>query len=162
MAHLPKHPCSLSDYKNPICFGRSTTSQDILKHIDTFIAYPILFILKRGNAEKAVIAYKEVTTNNQNRTKVDTYFETPWTEYLQLEIKGTTTDTIYNNFLKQISPNLEKQDSTDIKVAVEEDKTRQKIQKQIDTIKRQITNEPQPNKRQNLARQRIELEKQLR
>jgi len=46
------------------------------------------------------------------------------------------------------------------KVAVETNKEREKLQKQIDAMNRQIANEPSIAKKQELARERHSLERQ--
>ena len=39
----------------------------VLKHIDTYIPYPILFIIRKSGSSKAAISYKETTARNQVR-----------------------------------------------------------------------------------------------
>jgi hypothetical protein len=65
-----------------IALKGSEISTGILKHIDTFIPYPILFILKKPGSTKAVISFKESTIKNENQMKVDTYFDTGWKDAL--------------------------------------------------------------------------------
>ena len=86
----------------------SDISTSLLKHIDTFIPYPILYILKKSNQQKAVISFKEQGVKYENQMKVDTYFETQWLEELELGLKGRSVDEIYKNFLFQIAPKLSK------------------------------------------------------
>lgn len=133
-------------------------SPTLLKHIDTFIPYPILYILKRSNQQKAVISFKEQGVKNENQMKVDTYFETQWLEKLELGLKGRSVDEIYKNFLFQIAPKLSKLNQKDTKSAVQTNKEKEKIQKQIDLINKKIISEPSIAKKQELARQRHTLE----
>lgn len=144
-----------------ITLKQAELSNGVLKHIDTFIPYPILFVLKKQGAEKAVISFKEPGVKNENQMKVDSYYETPWQQKLQLELKGRSVDEIYRNFLFQITPELHAQGHADTKVAVESNKERLKLQKQIDALNKQIASEPSAAKRQELARERhlLEIEK---
>ncbi len=144
-----------------ITLKRSELSPAVLKHIDTFIPYPILFVLKRPNATKAVISFKEAGVKNENQMKVDSYYETPWQQELQFELKGRSVDEIYKNYLFQIAPKLKNTAQTDTKSAVETNKEREKIQKQIDTINKKIASEPSLAKKQELARERYTLEGKL-
>ena len=136
-------------------------SPTLLKHIDTFIPYPILYILKRSNQQKAVISFKEQGVKNENQMKVDTYFETQWLEKLELGLKGRSVDEIYKNFLFQIAPKLSKLNQKDTKSAVQTNKEKEKIQKQIDLINKKIISEPSIAKKQELARKRHDLEQEL-
>ena len=117
-----------------ITLKSSEISTSLLKHIDTFIPYPILYVLKRSNAQKAVISFKEQGIKNENQMKVDTYFETQWLEESELELKGRSVDEIYKNFLFQIAPQLSQLNQNDTKSAVQSNKEKEKIQKQIDLI----------------------------
>lgn len=144
-----------------ITLKQSELSTSLLKHIDTFIPYPILFILKRQGAKKAVISFKEPGIKNENQMKVDSYYETPWQQELELPLKGRSVDEIYKYYLFQIAPKLKNIAETDTKIAVEKNKEREKIQKQIDAINKQISTEPSMAKKQELARERHELEKKI-
>ena len=93
--------------------------------------------------------------------KVDVYYETSWTDTLDLELKGIAVGEIYANFLYQIDPDLQLPGTSDAKSAVEHNKKKQKALKQIDSISRKIRNEPSIAKRQALARQRHELEMEI-
>lgn len=77
----------------------------ILKVIDSAIPYPILFIVTKGLAEKAIIGYKELNRKNENTAKVDTYFATEWNDpkLSQIKIDGLDIDMVYNNLIRQIA-----------------------------------------------------------
>lgn len=144
-----------------ITLKQAELSVSLLKHIDTFIPYPILFLLKRPGATKAIIAFKEAGIKNENQMKVDSYYETPWLQDLKLELKGRSVDEIYKHYLFQIAPKLKDTAETDTKTAIEQNKEREKIQRQIDAINKQIASEPSLAKKQDLARERHSLELQL-
>jgi hypothetical protein len=144
-----------------ITLKSSEVSNSLLKHIDTFIPYPILYVLKKPNLQKAVISFKEQGIKNENQMKVDTYFETQWIEELELQLKGRSVDEIYKNFLFQIAPQLNELNQNDTKSAVQSNKEKQKIKKQIDLISQKLISEPSIAKKQELARERHRLEQLL-
>lgn len=135
-------------------------STAVLKHIDTFIPYPILFILKKKSAVKASISFKESTVKSEHQMKVDTYFDTTWKQSLDLEIKGRSVDEIYRNFLFQIAPNLKETNQKNAKAAVETNKEKQAIERQISAINKKMSSEPSIAKKQELARERHKLEQE--
>ena len=138
----------------------SDVSVAVLKHIDTYIPYPILFIINKSGSYKAVISFKEKAIRNQNNMNVDSYFDTGWRQNLNLELKGRSVEEIYKNYLFQISPDLRHAKQANTKDAVELTKVKQVIQDQIDVLSKQIHNEISTAKQQDLARQRFELEQQ--
>lgn len=138
----------------------SDVSTAVLRHIDTYIPYPILFMINKSGSYKAVISFKEKAIRNQNNMKVDSYFDTGWQQNLNLELKGRSVDEIYRNYLYQIAPDLRHAKQTTTKDAVELTKTKQVIQGQIDALNKQIRNELSTAKKQELSRQRFELEQQ--
>jgi len=138
----------------------SNISLAVLKHIDTYIPYPILFIINKSNASKAIISYKENVSKNQDNMKVESYFETGWEKQLNLELKGRSVDEIYKNYLFQIEPSLKNINRTDTKEAVASVKYKYSLQAQIDSINKKIKNELSDSKKQELARERFKLEQE--
>ena len=140
----------------------------ILKAIDSAIPYPILFLVDKGTAEKAVICYKEQSQKDENVAKVDTYFETEWNDprLNNIRIDGLDIDTVFSNFVRQVAgerfKNAKKADSsTNIKNDVEAIKEREKILKQIEALDRKIKAEPSIGKKQELATERYKLKQLL-
>lgn len=144
-----------------IALKKDEINPQILKHIDTFIPYPILFILKKASLSKIVISYKEPTSAKSSLMKITTYFETDWQNESDLQLKGRSVDEIYKNYLRQIAPQLDITSKPDVKTAIEDNQAREKIIKQIDALNRAILHEPSVAKQQDLARQRYSLEQQL-
>jgi|GEM_PF-509822 len=148
-------------------------SQKILKIIDTAIPYPILFIIEKNSAVKAVISYKELNQKDNNFTKVDTYFETDWDDkkLKNIKIEGLDIDTVFENFVRQVAGErlsaTKMRDRSDgnasksIRADVDAMKEREKIQKQIDAIDRKIRNEPSIGKKQQLAEEKYKLIKMM-
>lgn len=144
-----------------ISLKKTELSSQILKHIDTFIPYPILFVLKKTGLSKIVISYKEPASSKSNLMKITTYFDTDWQKEIGLELKGRSVDEIYKNYLRQIAPQLDIKSTPDVKTAIQDNQVREKIIKQIDALNRAILHEPSIAKQQELARQRFSLEQQL-
>lgn len=144
-----------------IVLKKSELSTAILKHIDTFIPYPILFILKKDNALKAVISFKESTIKSEHKMKVDSYFHTSWLPNLDLEVKGRSVDEIYRNFLFQVEPKLKETSHVNTKAAVESNKESEKLREHIDSINKKIVSEPSIAKKQEMARMRYTLEHRI-
>lgn len=144
-----------------IALKKDELSLQILKHIDTFIPYPILFVLKKAGLFKIVISYKEPVSAKSSLMKIATYFGTVWQNESDLQLKGRSVDEIYKNYLRQIAPQLDITSKPDVKTAIEDNQAREKIIKQIDALNRTILHEPSIAKQQELARQRYSLEKQL-
>lgn len=138
----------------------SEISTSVLRHIDTHIPYPILFIIKKHGAIKAVLSFKESTARSEDRMKVDSYFDSGWQKELTLELKGRSVAEIYKNYMYQIKPELRDTKRASTKEVVEVNKAKQSIQSQIDKLNIQIRNELSTAKKQELARQRFQLEQQ--
>lgn len=136
-------------------------SESVLRQIDKHIPYPILFIIKRDSSVKAAISFKEQNLRVENNMKVDTYFSTNWNTEVNLQLKGNSVDSIYQNYLYQIAPQLKNEKNPTAKQAVEAHKVNIKVQKQIDQINKQMKSEPSIAKKQELARQRHQLEQDL-
>ena len=136
-------------------------SESVLRHIDKHIPYPILFIIKKDFSVKAAISFKEQNQRVENNMKVDTYFSTNWGTEVNLQLKGSSVDSIYQNYLYQIAPQLKNEKNPTAKQAVESHKVNLKVQKQIDQINKQMKTEPSIAKKQELARQRHQLEEDL-
>jgi len=156
---------SAGDYSELQIFEISLKGSDfniqVLKHIDTFIPYPILFLLKKPGLQKLVISYKEPVSSKNNSMKVHAYFDTDWTPEINIELKGRSVDEVYKNYLHQIAPNLDLKTKPDVKSAIENNQNRQNLIKQIDALNRAILHEPSIAKQQVLARERYSLEQQL-
>jgi hypothetical protein len=86
-----------------IVLKESDIDLEILKIIDSAIPYPILFILKDGDNQKAAISYKPPAKSKSTDL---IYFTTRWQRQVELYLEGLSIDAIYKNFLNQIAPEL--------------------------------------------------------
>ena len=130
----------------------------IIRLIDSKIPYPVLFLVCYRNDIKAILSVKQVKVD---KTVVILQFETIWqtNEGFRLEMKGASVDAIYENYLYQITPEL------DFGNSLEENMSKYKqikaLKTAIEKINRKIKKEPSVVKRQELARERNELEQKL-
>lgn len=143
-----------------IVLKNSELDDQVVKHIDENIPYPILFVIKRAKEEKAIISYKDPSVSKKSQMKIIAYYATQWMRESELITKGRSVDEIYKNYLQQVAPNL-KLESERIKTAIEADKTVEQIKKQVDILTRAIRSELSASKQQELARKRHALLQQL-
>lgn len=127
----------------------------VLELIDRGIPYHILFLLESNGLFQARIGYKEAIAG-KNACKVDAYYQSDWLpwEQLPLSLSGLNMDAVYGNFARLIAgdslaiPEATTMDS--LKSAVECDKQRQKLRKQIAALEKKIQREKQFNKQVEL------------
>lgn len=131
-------------------------SLKVLESIDKNIPRPILFAITRPDDQrKYAISYKQLKANDTGKSKIVHYYNTAW-DVNPLRVMGNSVKSIYVNFIRQIEPTFDP--SKPIIEAVHDIKHRQQVQKQIEAINKKISNEPSVAKRQELARQRHQLE----
>lgn len=152
-----------------IILKNSEVSEKVLKAIDSAIPYPILFLIEKGTARKAVISYKEQSQKDENSAKVDTYFSTEWNDPKldNIKIDGLDIDAVFSNFVRQIAGDkLIFAESTDAPKTIKEDieklKEHEKVQRQIDALTRKINAELSLGKKQELAEERYKLKELIR
>lgn len=138
-------------------------SNNLIKEIDVAIPKYILFVFKCNNAIQLAISYKEPSIND-NKYKVIKSYKTEWQkeENIKLEITGLDLDAVYNSFITQIANGqVETDETTDIKDAIEKSINVEKLQKKIETLKSKIRKEPQFNKQLKMKKELKELQKTL-
>ena len=117
--------------------------------IQKSVPHPILFVISGARGVRVIA----VTKNADSKPVI---IATDWKPSPSLELKGNSTDTIYKNYLFQLSPSF---------AAVGGDIAKHsevaKLQRAIDALSAKIKRETQINKRQELARERHELEVKL-
>ncbi|OUZ19551.1 DUF4391 domain-containing protein [Enterococcus cecorum] len=138
-------------------------NEQLLKQIDAAIPYHLLFLLEWEGQYQAWIAYKEISSLENQRIKVNQYFHTPWLskEELPLKIEGLNLDEVYENFVRQIAGNqLEGKQATEpLAVAIDHSNQKRQLEKQIHTLENKMRREKQLNK-QVLINQEIKKLKQ--
>lgn len=141
--------------------------QSVLQLIDREIPYHILFVLTHEGQAQAWIGYKEAAQSGTNAFKVSAYYHTPWMaeDQLSLRMEGTTTDAIYENFVRQIAGDALRpagsEQTVSLGQAVADAQQREKLQKQIDALQKKVDKERQFNRRIELNAQLKQLKKEL-
>ncbi|MBR0510185.1 MAG: DUF4391 domain-containing protein [Clostridia bacterium] len=106
-----------------------------------------------GNIQ-ARTANKEASAG-ANAFKVHSYYHTDWTPETELPLKleGLNTDTVYENFVRQIRGSVECEEWSEelsLRENIDRDARRQELQKQIDALQTKVRREKQLNKQVQL------------
>ena len=136
-----------------ISLSQATLDEAVLRQIDKEIPYHILFLLQNEEKHQAWIGYKEATVSGDNAFKVTGYYHTEWMslEALPLRIEGLTTDTVYENFVRQIAGDALVTNVQSLKDAVEQSEQQKKLLKEIAKLEKQAKAEKQPKKKFELV-----------
>lgn len=121
----------------------------VLVFMQKSVPYPILFVVSGPRGIRAV-----AITKNADSKPVT--LATDWKSDLSLELKGSSTDNIYKNYLLQLSSSF-----AAVGGDAEKHSEVTKLKRSIDALSTKIKRETQINKRQELARERHELEMKL-
>lgn len=139
-------------------------SKDILKTIDKFIPYQILYILRFEDKIKFTIAYKDNNKNNENIMVVDSYYESDWINENECNISLdliNSLDYVYNELIKSFIPREIPKNNIDIKDIVQNEKEIQILEKEIDKLEKTLRKEKQFNKKVEVKKILREKIKQL-
>ena len=139
-------------------------SKDILKTIDKFIPYQILYILRFEDKIKFTIAYKDNNKNNENIMVVDSYYESDWINENECNISLdliNSLDYVYNELIKSFIPREIPKNNIDIKDIVQNEKEIQILEKEIDKLEKTLSKEKQFNKKVEVKKILREKIKQL-
>ena len=117
--------------------------------IQKSVPYPILFVISGARGVRVIA----VTKNADSKPVI---IATDWKTSLSLELKGNSTDSLYKNYLLQLSPSF-----AAVGGDTEKHSEATRIKRGIDALSAKIKRETQVNKRQELARERYELETKL-
>lgn len=137
--------------------------ESVLKLIDKEIPYHILFILEYEGKYQVWIGYKEESAGS-TAFKVTGYYHTGWmkSDELSLEIQGLDTDSVYENFVRQIAGDkLSFAEGETLQESVEKEQKRQIFQKQIDKLKSAMRKEKQLNKQMEFNKKIKELKEKM-
>lgn len=137
-------------------------NQKILDAIDKAIPYYILFVLEYNGKYQLWLGYKEKVANGTNKTSISRYFNTSWQANPSLAIQGSKLESIYENFLCQLSDNLiDATDEADLKEKVNKTIDIHKLEQQIEKLTKKMLAEKQFNRQITIRVQIKELEKRL-
>ena len=109
-------------------------NQKILDAIDKAIPYYILFVLEYNGKQQVWLGYKEKNTSarGNNKATIVKYFKSEWEKDIFLPIKGNKLDSVYENFLSELS--------SDLNILPSEATLEERIQRteEIDVLTKQI------------------------
>ena len=137
-------------------------SDNLITAIEKIIPKHIVHILHNKDRVQIVVTYKEKGANNQ--VKVVKIYRTEWIDDAQelLKINGLNIDTIYDNFIEQVScEKVEIEQETTIKEAVDKSIDKEKLERKINLLENKMNNEKQFNKQLKLKDELKKLKKQL-
>ena len=108
-------------------------NQKVLEAIDKAIPYYILFVLEYNGKYQLWLGYKEKTAGGANKASIVRYFNSEWAKEPSIVLQGNKLDSIYENFLSQLSDNLiDTASEQDIKEKVNKTVEIQKLENQIE------------------------------
>ncbi|HEX8227465.1 MAG TPA: DUF4391 domain-containing protein [Candidatus Saccharimonadales bacterium] len=120
----------------------------VLVCLQKSVPYPIVFVVHGGKGSQAA-----AVTASANGPVV---LSTGWQSGVSLEPKGDSTDTLYKNYLLQISPRFAAVDGDTEKLV-----RAAKLKRTIDALTAKSRKETDIPRRQGLARERHDLELEL-
>jgi hypothetical protein len=127
-----------------IILKQRSFNEKILDIIDKSILQYVLFLIEFEGDKMASISYKGKANG---KIVLSARFNTNWIRNLPLSLIGNKVDSIYENFLSQVSSGKVKTNSTqDLRERVEEAKDKEKIERQIERLKSQMRKELQFNR----------------
>ena len=128
----------------------------ILRLIDRGIPYHTLFILTYEGESQLWVAYKEKTSSDS--LSVGNYYHTAFApiDSLNLSADGLSLDDVYTALFYQVSGIL-KDFSKPLKDVITEHEQRQKLEREIERLEKQLKRETQPKKKFELHQQIKEL-----
>ena len=137
-------------------------NEKILEAIDKAIPYYILFVLEYNNKFQLWLGYKEKTTNSANKANIIRYYHSDWAKEPNITLQGNKLDSIYENFLSQLSDGLiDTSSEEDLKTKVNQTVEIQKLEIQIEKLTKKMTNEKQFNRQVAIRAEIKDLQKQL-
>lgn len=121
--------------------------KNIIKVINIAIPYAILLKINYNNEYRYAIKYESDIIQSE------------WNENINLSINGLDLKVVYDNFVKQIA-NINNS-FTDVKKELEKLKRIEALEKELNKLKTNIQKEKQFNRKVELNKKIIELEKEL-
>ncbi len=128
----------------------------VLKQIDKVIPYNNIYVLVFEDKYQIWLRYKD---SDGSMTK---YFNTDWLkeEEIPLKIEGLSLDTVYENFVIQVSGLKRDKDAT-LSEQIKTNEKIEKLEKEIARLEKQARAEKQPKKKFELAARVNVLKKEL-
>ena len=126
----------------------------ILEAIDKAIPYYILFVLEYDGKYQIWLGYKEKSANSTNKANIIRYFNSEWSKEPILVLQGNKLESIYENFLSQLSDGLiDTSSEEDLKTKVNQTVEINKLEQQIAKLILKRNNEKQFNRQCELNKE---------
>lgn len=128
----------------------------VLKHIDKAIPYHNIYVLEYDGKFQVWLRFRD---DSENFTK---YFNTTWLPEAELPLKidGLNLDTVYENFVLQVS-GIEKVGNDSVAVQIKNADKTEKLKIEIARLEKQARAEKQPKKKFELAQKIKKLNKKI-
>ncbi len=139
-------------------------NQKILDAIDKAIPYYILFVLEYNGKQQVWLGYKEKNTSSRgnNKATIVKYFKSEWEKDISLPIKGNKLDSVYENFLSELSSDLSNIDpSLPLEEKIQQIEEQDNITKKIEQLTIKLNREKQFNRQIEINKEIKTLNKQL-
>lgn len=121
-------------------------NESLLNALDKSIrAGYVLIILEYSGQVASSISHK--TINTKGDSTIDRRWTTDWSDDIDLELRGTTIDTIYRGLIEQVSHGRISATGGALGDAVNRDLERARLEKQIDILEQKLHNTAQLNKK---------------
>jgi hypothetical protein len=131
-----------------ISLKRKDYHQVVFDFIDKNLPHHTVFALLCGSEVQLMINYKEAIENRVGKFKLTANYKTEWKPFNQihLAIDGLNMDKIYENFVAQIADDkLKVEAHENVKDAIVQAQTIQRLEKEISALESKIYNEKQFN-----------------
>lgn len=141
-----------------------TIPTDIITLIDKNLPRHTLFVLRYENEECAVVDYKEATQGNSgNAFHITKTYQTEWMpqEELSLDLKGTTMDSVYEGFVRQIAGSQLTSSTGSLNNDVKQSERIASLKKEIEKLRKKTFAELNPTKKFAMHKRLMELENSL-
>lgn len=139
-------------------------NQKILDAIDKAIPYYILFVLEYNGKQQVWLGYKEKNTSSRgnNKATIIKYFKSEWEKDISLPIKGNKLDSVYENFLSELSSDLSNSNpSIPLEEKIQQIEEQDDIAKKIKQLTTKLHREKQFNRQIEINKEIKALNKQL-
>ena len=135
---------------------------DIFAFIDSMMPRHTLFVLSKGEQVCMHLNYKEwmeSTGKTEKSFRITKSYRSPWIDHssLLIKIEALNMDAIYEALVRQVAGEQITAQSNDLRSDVEKSAEREALLRQLETLKKRLATEKQPQKKFALHQQIVEL-----
>lgn len=136
---------------------------DVLMLIDKQMPRHTIFMLQYEGKCCLYVNYKEWHDAEQRQFDIVKTYQMAWVEDadIVLNIEGSTMDSIFSSFVRQIAEGLLDANTKDLHTAVMANKEREQLQKSINSLEQQMLKEKQPKKRFEMHQRLVKMKAKL-